>query len=111
MFRKEVIPEALTAYKWRLPDTLKVSIKQSQDGGYVIFIENLPGCVTQAENGQEIFEMVNDAVLTYLELPSHYKQYLPTYLPSEEIRKKFNIMIPSQLPAQFLERQLVFERV
>lgn len=102
--KKEIIPEALTAYKWRLPDSLKVSIKSSRDGGYVVIVENLPGCVTQAENGSEIFDMVNDAVYTYFDIPARYQPYLPAYLPSEEQRKKYNIAVP-------VNEELVLQRV
>ena len=86
--KKEIVPEVLTALRWKCPDEVKVIIKKSEDGGYFAMVENLPGCVTQAETGQELFEMVNDAVYTYLEIPKQYIPYMPTFFPTEEIRNE-----------------------
>jgi len=104
--RKEIVPEVLTALRWKMPDDLDVEIKESRDGGYIAMVKNLPGCITQADSGQELFEMVNDAVYAYLEIPSQYIPYLPSYLPSEELREKMKIKIPAEL----LSKQLVLER-
>jgi len=106
LFRTRVILEALIAYKGRFPEELEVSIKPSQDKGYVIYVKNLPGCVTQAETGQEIFEMVNDAVYTYLQIPESYQLYMPAFFPPESERKEFNINIP----AKYLKEDIVFQR-
>ena len=106
LFRTRVIPEALIAYKGRFPEELEVSIKPSQDRGYIIYVKNLPGCITQAETGQEIFEMVNDAVYTYLQIPESYQLYMPAFFPSESERKEFNINIP----AKYLRENIVFQR-
>jgi len=104
--REEIIPEALIALKGKFPDALEVEVKPSKDGGYVAKIKNLKGCITQAEDGQELFEMVNDAVYTYLDVPPQYIPYLPTFFPSEEIRQKMGIKIPQK----YLSKELVFER-
>ena len=55
----------------------------------------------------EIFEMVNDALYTYLEIPAHYQPYMPTFFPREDIRKQFNIKIPKK----YLERELSIQRI
>ena len=94
--KEEIIPEVLIAYKWRFPDKISVSVKSSKDGGYIAFIDDLPGCVTQAENGKELFEMVNAALYTYFEIPNHYQPYMPIFFPSEELRKQLNITIPEK---------------
>lgn len=94
--KKEIIPQVLVAYKWRFPDKIEVSIKPSEDGGYIGVVNNLPGCITQAENGGELFEMVHDALYTYLEIPNHYQPYMPTFFPPEELRKQLNIKIPEK---------------
>lgn len=112
LFKKgEVIPQSLIAYKWRCPDKIEVSIKPSKgggykDGGYIVYVNDLPGCIAQAESGEEIFEMVNDAIYTYLEIPSHYQLYMPTFIPPEELRKQLNIKIPEK----YLKTTLVLQR-
>ena len=107
LFRKKIILEALIAYKGRFPEELEVSIKPSQDKGYVMYVKNLPGCVTQAETGQKIFEMVNDAVYTYLQIPEDYQLYMPAFFPPELVRKEFNINIP----AKYLKEDMVFQKI
>ena len=105
--KKEIIPEVLTSLRWKIPDGIKVIIKKSEDGGYFAVIENLPGCITQAETGQELFEMVNDAIYTYLDVPPEYIPYLPNFLPPEKVRKELNIKIPENLLGQEIALQQV----
>ena len=93
---KKIDPEVVVALKYKFPDELETRITPSVDGGFVVYVDNLPGCITQGETGQELFEMVNDAVYTYLEIPNEYRPYMPAFLPSEEFRKEFNIKIPNQ---------------
>ena len=59
----------LIHYQAQLPDSLEVRIGESKDGGYWVKILNLPGCFTQADSGEELFVMVNDAVYTYFDVP------------------------------------------
>ena len=106
IFSKKIIPEVLVAYRSKMPDSLDVKIRESEDGGYWVEIGNIPGCVTQADTGEELFAMVNAAVYTFFEIPEEYFPYISSYLPSEEIRKKFGIKIP----AEFLNEELVLQR-
>ena len=57
--KKEIIPEVLTALRWKFPDKVDVEVKKSKDGGYFAIVKNLPGCVTQAEKGQELQKLSN----------------------------------------------------
>lgn len=93
--KEEIRPELVLAFRWKMPDKLNVTIKPSEDGGYIGEVNNLPGCITQGETGQEIFEMVNDAVYSYLEIPEEYKIHMPSFLPPEETRQALDIKLPS----------------
>jgi len=104
--KKEIIPQVLIAYKWRFPERLEVSINSSKDGGYIVYVNSFPRCVTQAETGRELFEMVHDAVYTYLEIPQEYQPYMPTFFPPEELREKLNIKIPEK----YLKEKMVLQR-
>ena len=107
LFKKdEIIPEILITYKWRCPDEIEVSIKSSEDGGYIAYINNLPGCITQAENGEELFEMIHDSIYTYLEVPRRYQPFMPTYFPPEDLRQQLNIKIPEK----YLKDKFVLQR-
>jgi predicted RNase H-like HicB family nuclease len=82
--KKEILPEVLQAINWKLPDTLEVEVKESENGGFYAVVKNIPGCITQADSGQELYEMVNDAVYTHFEIPKEYIPFVRSYIPSEE---------------------------
>ena len=92
--KKEIIPEVLYAIKYKLPDNVEVEIKEEKDGNYFAKIKSLPGCITQARNPLELFEMVNDAIYTYFDVPEQYQPYLKMYIPSEEVRQKYGMKLP-----------------
>lgn len=52
-----------------MPETLNLTIEITPDGWFVVTSADLPGLVTQAQNHEELIEMVNDAVLTYFDVP------------------------------------------
>ncbi len=59
---------------------LQISLRRSEDGGYIAFVDNVSGCVTQAETKQELFTQLNDALYTYFEIPKNYQPYMPKLL-------------------------------
>lgn len=94
--RKTVDPDVLFALKWKKPDTLQVYIQRT-DEGYFAKVTNLEGnVVTQAQTGLELFEMVNDAVYTYLEIPEQYRETLGYFMPPANVREQFKIEIPKK---------------
>ena len=94
----------LIHYQAQLPDSLEVRIRKSEDGGYWVKVLNLPGCFTQADNGEELFVMINDAVYTYFDIPEKYIPFVIRYFPPESERKKFKINIPPE----FLQKPITF---
>lgn len=52
-----------------LPDKLNLTFKLTKDGWFVVTSPDLPGFITQAKDHQELVEMINDAVLTYFDVP------------------------------------------
>ncbi len=55
--------------EYHLPNSLNLTVKLSPDGWFVVTSPELPGFVTQARSHDELIEMVNDAVLTYFDVP------------------------------------------
>lgn len=55
--------------EYHLPDSLNWTIRLSPDGWFVATSKELPGLVTQAKSQEELLEMINDAVLTYFDVP------------------------------------------
>ena len=103
---RKIVPGVLFALKGRFPEKADIVVHSSEDGGYWAEIKNLPGCITKAENGTELFEMINDAIYSYLDVPEEYIPFVPTYFPPEETRKNINIKIPEN----FLKKEIVFQR-
>lgn len=55
--------------KYHIPETIKLHIRITNDGWLVATSSDLPGLITQANNVKQLFDMVNDAVLTYFDVP------------------------------------------
>ncbi len=60
-------PEAIKRH-YGLPETLNLVVRL-EDGWFIVTSPELPGLVTQARSHEELIEMVNDAVLTYFDVP------------------------------------------
>ena len=63
-------------HKYHLPENLNLNIELTKDGWYVVESPDLPGLITQARNRQELLDMVNDAVLTYFDVPKREADYI-----------------------------------
>ena len=93
--KKEILPEVFNALNNKLPDKVEVEIKEGNGNYYFVNVKNLPGCVTQARSPRELFEMVNDAIYTYFEVPEQYQPFLKMYIPPENVRQKYSMKIQS----------------
>ena len=55
--------------EYGIPDVLNMKVRISPDGWFIVSSPDLPGLITQARDHQELIEMINDAVLTYFDVP------------------------------------------
>ncbi|MFH1252877.1 MAG: hypothetical protein V1664_00900 [Candidatus Uhrbacteria bacterium] len=55
--------------EYKLPESINFSLRLTQDGWFVLTMPDHPGLVTEAENSKQLIEMVNDAILTYYDVP------------------------------------------
>lgn len=55
--------------KYNIPNTIKLKINITEKGYLVATSPDLPGLITQARDAKELLNMVNDAVLTYFDVP------------------------------------------
>lgn len=55
--------------EYRIPQILNFKFEFTKDGWIVATSDELPGFITQAKNGPELLEMINDGVLTYFDVP------------------------------------------
>lgn len=61
--------------KYNIPETMGWNIQLTKDG-LVATSKDLPGLVTNANNPQELLEMMNDAVLEYFNVPKFESDYI-----------------------------------
>lgn len=55
--------------KYNLPKIIRVKVTKSKNGGFTAVLVDYPGCITYADTPSELVENINDAVLTYFEVP------------------------------------------
>ena len=47
--------------------TLKVVLETSDDGGYTVYVPNLPGCINEGNTKEEALANIKEAIELYLE--------------------------------------------
>lgn len=89
LFDKPSIEE-IAAYQHKIPSRISVSHEKEKDGTYVARVLSIDGkkidngmIITDGKTVEELVEMVNDAVYTYLDIPERIRPSLPKMLPSE----------------------------
>ena len=55
--------------EFSLPENVNFSLRVTPDGWFVVTMPDQPGLVTEANSRQGLLEMVNDALLTYYDVP------------------------------------------
>ncbi len=86
--------KTLEDYRKLLPKTITAQVHKAKEGGFWAKIKEFPYCYTQGENFIELIDMINDAVLTYLEIPAKFREKVGYYAPKEfveyyeEVRKR-----------------------
>lgn len=107
------MPRSLES-KYNFPKSIKVNVSKSSYG-YTAVVESLPGCVTHAKNFPELIESVNDAILTYFEVPRKEAElinfmYVPRQLVARSKAKSRSVS-PSKSLSAFKERISDFVQV
>ena len=78
-------------FRGAFPKEIAVSVQRSEDGGFAAEIETFPDCFTEADTFSGLIEMVNDAVITYFDVPEKYASFMPSYIPPLKIAQKLNL--------------------
>jgi len=74
-----------------------ITIHPDPDGGYVAEIEELPGCMTQAETIDEAFKAIEDARQVWINGTYEMGQDIPLPREMEDYSGKFMVRIPRSL--------------
>lgn len=55
--------------EYHIPAEVRLNVRLTPEGWFVLTSPDLPGLITEAPNGKELIKMFNDAVLTYYDVP------------------------------------------
>ncbi|MBQ9377787.1 MAG: type II toxin-antitoxin system HicB family antitoxin [Schwartzia sp.] len=83
------------AYYMALP--YQEVIKAAKEGGYVGYVPDLKGCITQAETKAELVDMLEDAKKCWIEAALEDGLRIPEPLSDEDFSGRFNLRIPKSL--------------
>ena len=72
-------------------------IEADPAGGYVGYIPELRGCITQGETKAEILEMLEDAKKAWISTALEDGMEIPEPLREEDFSGRFNLRIPKSL--------------
>ena len=61
--------------KYGIPDNISLTV-EFKDGWFIVTSPELPGLITEGRNGDELLGMVNDAILTYFDVPKKESDYV-----------------------------------
>ncbi len=69
--------------------TYTTFFEPAEEGGYVVTVPSLPGCVTQGETFEEAKKMIKDAISLYLktlredgeEVPVEKEEWIEVHIP------------------------------
>jgi antitoxin HicB len=69
----------------------------SEDGGYVAEIEDLPGCFSQGETLEEIYQNIEEARRLWIEIAYEDGQDIPEPHDKQDYSGRFSIRVPKSL--------------
>ena len=75
----------------------QIVITPSPEGGYSAKIPDLPGCITQAENREEVLEMIEDAKRCWLSAELEDEEDIPEPPSPEKFDGQLRLRIPRSL--------------
>lgn len=68
-----------------------------EDGGFVVSIPDLPGCISQGETVEEAMEMIRDAQRGWLTVALEHGDPIPEPRAPDDYSGKFNVRVPRGL--------------
>jgi antitoxin HicB len=74
-----------------------------EDPGWVAWVKELPGCLTQADKFEELEGMITDAMRGWIDIAIQDGIPIPLPQPDEQFSGKFVVRVPRQLHRQLVE--------
>ncbi len=80
------------------------TVYRAEEGGYVGEVEDLPGCMAQAETLEELSERIEDARRAWIEVAYENGMEIPLPRLEQEYSGKFVVRLPKYLHRQLAEK-------
>jgi len=95
---KEVKP-----IEYYLKTVYPVTVYAAPEGGYVAEIEDLPGCITEGETLEEVFQRIEDTRRAWIEVQYESGAEIPLPRTEQRYSGRFLVRIPKGLHRQLAE--------
>jgi antitoxin HicB len=89
------------AYYMGLPYTIEMW--RAEEGGWVVRVKELLGCVSQGETPEEALAMIQDAMQGWLEVSLEMGDAIPEPRLEEDYSGKFVVRVPKSLHRQLVD--------
>ena len=97
------IEKSVEAYL-KLPYTIEIFRSETDDEeGWVARVVELPGCITQGDDFQELAEMIDDAMRTWIESALADGDPVPEPRPLTDYSGKFVTRVPRSLHRELVQ--------
>jgi antitoxin HicB len=90
------------AYYMSLP--YKIVLYPASEGGYVVEIPELPGCLSQGETKEQAMTMIEDAKAAWIDIALQDGRNIPEPITEEQYSGKFVVRVPKSLHKSLAER-------
>ncbi len=81
----------------------RIEIEPDPDGGFAVWIRELPGCISYGETEEEALKMIKEAMELWIETALKRGVKIPEPLATKKYTGKFLVRIPSSLHERLAE--------
>ena len=81
-------------YLWVVKYTYTVHLQPAEDGGFVVTVPALPGCITQAETYEEALAMAEECIEGFLEALVKAGQAIPEEPAAQPLATRLTVEAP-----------------
>jgi len=60
-----------------IEDSIVFQFEEAEEGGYVVSVPDLPGCISEGDSFEEALEMIKDALLGWLLVAQQHGDPIP----------------------------------
>jgi antitoxin HicB len=75
----------------------RIVIEPDPNGGMTIYIPDLPGCISQGDNLEDAYKMIEDAKTAWIETALEDGADIPEPVNEEDFSGKFVVRVPKSL--------------